>query len=331
MYLVFILLAAAAPTALYTLLLWWLDRYEKEPLHLLAITFLWGAAPALALAFGAELATGGLITAVFGPGTQALLGAPVVEEVLKSVALIGIFLFARREFNGVLDGIIYGALVGLGFSMSENVLYLLAYQDQFAATWWLRAGMFGFNHAFFTSIVGIGLGLVRYERRRSTKVATFVGGVGLAVGAHTLHNVAVQAGVLGLGIAWLADSGGVLVVLATALLSLRHELDWINTELREEVALGSITRQQFTEVARPALRSRAELRTLQTQGWLPYRRLRRFHHLLTELAFVKYQLRQGDRFCCADDVLMLRTAVRAIGGLVAQEAPQPAVVSRVKH
>lgn len=331
MELLFILFAAAAPTALYTLLLWWLDRYEKEPLHLLAITFLWGAAPAIALAIGAELAAGGLIASVFGPGSEATLVAPVIEESLKALALLGLFLFARREFDGVLDGIIYGALVGLGFSMSENVLYLVAYNDQFMATWWLRTGLFGFNHAFFSSIVGIGFGLVRYERRRSTKMLTVLGALGLAIGAHMLHNTAVQGGVLGLSIAWLANSGGVLIVVATALLSLQHEINWITTELREEVDHGLISPQQFSEVSHPTLRSRAELHTLVRNGWLPYRRLRRFHHLLTELAFVKYQLRRQDRFCCADDVAALRIAIQGVGRLIAEEHKQRAAISRVER
>jgi hypothetical protein len=281
------------------------------------------------LAIGMELATGGAIEAVFGAGTNATLGAPIVEEVLKACALVGIFVWARREFDGVLDGIIYGALVGLGFSMSENTLYLLVYNDQLITTWWLRSGVFGFNHAFFSSIVGIGLGLARYSQR-ATQVLALASALVLAIGAHALHNTAVQAGVLGLGIAWIANSGGVLVVLATAVLSLRNELQWINTELRDEVAQGVLTRQQFAEVASPTLRGRAQLRTLVAHGWLPYRRLRRFHHLLTELAFVKYQLRQHDRYCCDDDVAMLRMAARAIGGLLA-EGPSAIAVERTKR
>lgn len=331
MHPVFILLAAALPTALYTLLLWWLDRYEKEPLHLLAITFVWGAVPALVLAIGAELAAGGVITSIFGPGTEATLVAPIVEETLKSLVLLGIFIFARREFDGVLDGIIYGALVGLGFSMSENVLYFFNYESQFAATWWLRTGLFGFNHAFFSSIVGIGLGIVRYEKRRATKVVTVFGALTLAIGAHMLHNTAVQAGPLGVAVAWFANSGGVLIVIATALLSLQHEISWIKGELREEVAMGVITPHQFTEVSHPTLRTRAELQALFKQGWLPYRRLRRFHHLLTELAFVKYQLHRQDRFCCPEDVAMLRTAIRGVGGLIVEEDAQRAAVSRVER
>src|SRR5258706_13058636 len=49
------ILAAALPTAVYSLLLWWLDRYEKEPLPLILAAFLWGALPAFALAGLLEL------------------------------------------------------------------------------------------------------------------------------------------------------------------------------------------------------------------------------------------------------------------------------------
>ena len=40
------ILASVIPTILYVLLLWRLDRYEKEPIKLLAIAFFWGAVPA---------------------------------------------------------------------------------------------------------------------------------------------------------------------------------------------------------------------------------------------------------------------------------------------
>ncbi|HEX6293178.1 MAG TPA: PrsW family intramembrane metalloprotease, partial [Herpetosiphonaceae bacterium] len=154
------LVAAFLPTSLYTLVLWWLDRYEKEPLHLLLVTFVWGAFPALVLAIFAELAVDGVAQYTFGPGAESTIVAPIVEELLKAIALIGLFVFARREFNGVLDGIIYGALVGFGFAMSENILYFMAYSEELVGVWLLRSVIFGFNHAFFTSIVGIALGLV---------------------------------------------------------------------------------------------------------------------------------------------------------------------------
>ncbi len=322
MHLFLPLVAAAMPTALYTLLLWWLDRYEKEPLHLLVVAFIWGAVPALILALFAELAAGSYVAGAFGPGTEVTILAPVVEETLKAAVLVGIFLFARREWDGVLDGIIYGALVGFGFAMSENVLYFVTYADQLGGVWLLRSVIFGFNHAFFTSIVGIVLGLVRYDPRRWMGYVAVPLALGLAIAVHMLHNASTQFGLLGLAIAWLVDGGGILIVLAIALLSLQHELRWINDELREEVALGVITPQQFHWISHPSLRSRVEVQALLTEGWLHYRRLRRFHHLLTELAFIKYQVRCGDRFCCPEDIPPLRSAVVATRRLLEEHRAQ---------
>lgn len=310
------LAAAFGPTALYTLVLWWLDRYEKEPLHLLLVTFVWGAVPSLLLALVAEIWVGSAAASIFGPNAPSTIIAPVVEEALKALVLIGIFIFARREFNGILDGIIYGALVGFGFAMSENMLYFMVYANQLVSVWLLRAVVFGFNHAFFTSIVGIALGMVRYEQRRWMGYVAVPVALWLAILLHALHNTSTQSGLLGLILAWVVNSGGVLVVLATVVLSHRQEQHWISTELDEEVALRTITIEHFEYVLNPPLRSRAELRALLAHGWLHYRRLRRFHHLLTELAFVKHQLRHHDRYCCPDDVVNVRTAVLAVRRLL---------------
>jgi protease PrsW len=316
------LIAAFAPTLLYTLVLWWLDRYEKEPLHLLLVTFVWGAVPALVLAVIAELAVDDLAQSLIGPGADSTIVAPVVEEILKALMLIALFIFARREFNGVLDGIIYGALVGFGFAMSENILYFMAYSDQLIGVWLLRSVIFGFNHAFFTSIVGIALGLVRYEPRRWAGYVAVPVALWLAILLHALHNSSAQTGLLGLCLAWIVNSGGILIVLATILLSHRQELHWLSSELDEELALNVITLAQFERALNPPLRSRAELHTLLTQGWSGFRRLRRFNHLLTELAFVKYQLRQRDRFCCFDDVLLLRQQIQTMQPLLAEQGRQ---------
>jgi RsiW-degrading membrane proteinase PrsW (M82 family) len=299
-------------------MLWWLDRYEKEPWHLLLVTFVWGAVPALVLAVVAELAVGSAAQDIFGPGADSTIVAPIVEELLKALVLIGLFIFVRHEFNGVLDGIIYGALVGFGFAMSENVLYFMAYSDQLIGIWLLRSVVFGFNHAFFTSIVGIALGLVRYEQRRWVGYIAVPIAFWLAILLHALHNSSTQVGLLGLCLAWIVNSGGVLIVLATIVLSQRQELHWLNAELDEEVALNSITLAQFERVLNPPLRSRSEIQTLVTRGWSAYRRLRRFHQLLTELAFVKHQLRHQDRFCCFDDVIALRAQIQRMQPLLAE-------------
>ena len=305
------ILLAAVPTALYSWMLWRLDRYEREPLHLLAVTFLWGALPALLVAVLAEVLLGRLGEHIFQPTHEATLIAPLVEEPLKALALIALFLFVRREFNGVLDGIVYGALIGFGFAMSENALYYLANPERLAPLWLLRSVLFGFNHAFFTSIVGIALGLVRLDPRRWLGYAVLPGALALAIAMHALHNAAVQAGPAGTFLAWLATSGGVLVVLAVALLAQRNERHWVETQLTGEVAASVIDTDDLHTVCTPSQRFSAELGVLLRQGWLSYRHHRRFHHLMIELAFTKHQLDHADRFCCQDDVDRLRAAVVA--------------------
>ena len=311
-----VLLLAALPTVLYSWLLWRLDRYEHEPLHLLAVTFIWGAVPALIVAALAEVGIGVLAGERLEPGMDATLIAPLIEEPVKALALIGLFLFVRREFNGLLDGIVYGALVGFGFAMSENVLYFLANREQLAVIWVLRAVLFGFNHAFYTSIVGIALGLVRYDRRRWVGYAALPVALAVAMLLHGVHNASVQVGLAGLCIAWIVDSGGVLVVLAVALLAQRRERHWVQTQLGPEVAAEVIDQRDVQTVCTPSTRFGIELRTLLRRGWLHYRHHRRFHHLLVELAFTKHQLFHGDRFCCQEDVDRLRTAVVAQRALV---------------
>ena len=311
-----IVLLAVLPTILYSWLLWRLDRYEHEPLRLLAVTFVWGALPALILAVVGELGLSALAGGRLRPGLDATLIAPLVEEPVKALALIGLFLFARREFNGLLDGIIYGALVGFGFAMSENMLYFLANRDQLAAVWIVRSLAFGFNHAFFTSIVGIALGLIRFERRRWVGYALLPGALALAMLLHGVHNASVQVGVLGLCLSWIVNSGGVLVVIVVALLAQRRERHWLQTQLAPEVAASAIAHADLLAVSTPSLRFSAELRALLRHGWLQYRHRRRFHHLVIELAFTKHQFQHGDRYCCQEDIDRLRAAAVAQRALI---------------
>lgn len=114
---------------LFSYVLYWLDRYEKEPILLLGGVFIWGAVVAGGSAF--------LINTVAGLGvfiftksnvatdfTIGSLISPLVEESLKGLAVLGVFLLFRREFDSILDGIIYAGVAALGFAATENIYYL---------------------------------------------------------------------------------------------------------------------------------------------------------------------------------------------------------------
>jgi len=250
--------AAIVPTGLYVLLVWWLDRYEKEPLRLLAAAFVWSALPAVLLAVAVETITGASIASLvtMSQGTTEVLSAsmiaPIVEETIKGGALLGIMALFPSEFDGLLDGIIYGSIVGLGFAMTENLFYFVsAWSEGGLGSWGIvvlgRALAFGFSHAMFTCLTGIGLGVGRTQRRVSVRWSLAAGGLGAAIAAHLLHNLFLAAGGLCI-VSLLTDWVGLLLVGVVAALAWRQERQWIRDELADEVRLGILTPAQYQGV-----------------------------------------------------------------------------------
>jgi RsiW-degrading membrane proteinase PrsW (M82 family) len=320
------LLAGVIPSVLYAAVLWWFDRYEKEPLWLLGVTFLWGAIPAIILALIAELILGipisvlgeGLLTDVVESGGVA----PVVEEMAKAVALLGLFVFLRREFDSVLDGIIYGALVGFGFAMTENVFYFLGslFTEGWAA-WgmvvFLRAIVFGLNHAFFTSLTGAALGLARLSHETWGKWLAPPFGLGLAIGFHAMHNIGASLAELSCLVVFffLIDWGGILIVFVVILLAAQQEKEWIAQELKEEVASGVLSQADYALTVSYRQRFGARWNALLRQSWRRWSQLGRLFHLATELAFKKYQLRTaGDGEGTRAAIARLRNQIVALRG-----------------
>lgn len=184
---------------MYAGIVYWTDRYEKEPRLLLVGSFLWGAILAAGVAY--------VVNTIFGVGIFFITNdevatdliassfvAPVVEEGLKGLAIYLIYLAFRREFDSVLDGLVYAAIVALGFAATENVLYLYDrgfLEDGWEGLWILfviRIILGGWNHALYTSFIGIGLAVARLSRSAFTKLAAPLAGFGVAISIHALHN-----------------------------------------------------------------------------------------------------------------------------------------------
>ena len=120
-----------APMVVYALAVRAFDRFEKEPWLLLIATFIWGAVIAAGAAFIINTALGIGVYFFTGSETATELStgvfiAPVVEESLKGLAVLAVFLFFYREFDSVLDGILYASMVGFGFAATENIYYIYA-------------------------------------------------------------------------------------------------------------------------------------------------------------------------------------------------------------
>jgi RsiW-degrading membrane proteinase PrsW (M82 family) len=161
---------ALLPVPLLVAVVLWMDRLEPEPRANLVFAFGWGAGVAALLAL--LINTAGLIYitqpalgSTRGELVSAALGAPLVEETLKGALLVGLLWRRRQEFDGPTDGVIYAAMVGLGFAMIENVGYYvnaLVTPVQGGArllgfTFVLRGILAPFLHPLFTSMTGLGV------------------------------------------------------------------------------------------------------------------------------------------------------------------------------
>ena len=113
------LLTATIPVPLYIVLVLWIDRYEAEPLWMLATAFFWGALIATFFAFLLNTGTGGVVSIlpVNKPAkhSAAVISAPIVEETGKALILFIFFFWKKDEFDGVVDGIVYASMVGTRF------------------------------------------------------------------------------------------------------------------------------------------------------------------------------------------------------------------------
>lgn len=169
---------ALLPVPLLVSLVLLLDRLEPEPRAHLLFAFVWGAG--VAALFAALINTAGMVFITQpalgtsnGDYISATFGAPVVEETLKGAFLLGMVWWRRDELDGPTDGIVYAAMVGLGFAMVENVGYYIEALVKPSVggvkllefTFVLRGLLSPFAHPIFTAMTGLGAAYVASHRR----------------------------------------------------------------------------------------------------------------------------------------------------------------------
>jgi RsiW-degrading membrane proteinase PrsW (M82 family) len=198
------LVAAVIPVPLLVAAFLWLDRYEPEPLHLLAFCFAWGAAVATSVALLVNTGAAWLFDkAGLSESLVAVLIAPLIEESMKASGPLLLFWRRREEWSGITDGIVYCGLSALGFAMVENVLYLGGHgyasgaQQYGAATglqnvfaiFIVRILFSGFAHPLFTSMTGIGLGISSRSGDRRVRWLAPIAGLLVAMMLHGTFNL----------------------------------------------------------------------------------------------------------------------------------------------
>ena len=305
------------------------DRWEPEPASLVVFAVAWGAIAAVAIALGVDVLLGIVLPTVADDGLRDALSsvvqAPLVEEFAKGLGVFLVFVFARRSFDGPVDGVVYGALVAAGFAFTENIMYFATSlieggPAETAFTFLLRGILSPFAHVMFTAVTGYAIG-------RAARSGVGVGRaarIGLAgmVGAALLH-------ALWNGSALFADFFHLYATLQVPLflgfvagiLALRREEARLTHDrLTEYAAAGWFTAAEVDMLATPSGRRRAIAwaRTL-PGGRAP--QMRAFIREATALAAARQRTCTGrDAGSVADERASLSGACAARAAVLAQTA-----------
>lgn len=298
------LICATLPVPIYVMLLLWIDRYEAEPLWMLATVFFWGALVAVFVAFifntsfsiMAAVATN---SKEIGENFGAVISAPIVEESAKAFILVVLFLWKKDEFDGIVDGIVYAGMVGLGFAMTENILYygraLQGGLGGLTVVFIIRGMAAPFSHPLFTSMTGIGLGWARQSNNGFIKVTMPVLGFMLAILMHaTWNGTATYGGLAGFLAAYFLIMGPVFIItLMVIFFSLRREGRIVRQFLYADCQSGFFDPPEYERLCTIRGRMGMSWNALTTRGFSVWRTRMRCNQLASELAFHRSRVARG--------------------------------------
>lgn len=318
MKLLITILILLIPTCIYAWLVRGVDRFEKEPPKYLFYAFCWGAVPAVILALILQIGISIPVALLVGSDTlsgeliEASIGAPVTEEFLKGLGVASIYFTRRREFDGWVDGLVYGAMAGLGFAYVENILYLMGTTswEEWGTLFVLRTIVFGGLHAFWTAFTGIGFGLARYRHGTFAKVTVIGSGLLLAMFGHLVHNSAATLVEVTSGVSLLVALFNYLFLCGVMLVLWRVAVNVdrrrLRIYLRDEVTVS------LTQAYYDALCDFSRFRNL----GLNRQQQRHFVQVAAELAQKKLQLQKmGNEAGNLEEIMHLRQDLRLLCGL----------------
>jgi RsiW-degrading membrane proteinase PrsW (M82 family) len=308
-----------------------LDLYEREPLSLVFGALVWGAVAATVLAGIANQGWGLVVArvggAAFASEWTAALTAPFVEESLKVAGVILIYLIARDEMDDMMDGFVYGAMVGLGFALIEDVFYFIAIfggtTGGVLAGFYVRVVSSGFyGHVLYTGVAGMGVAYFvsrRGEASFGKRLAVAIGLFAAAVGGHFLWNspwlnffpenlngpadwlrIPLAAGVKGAPL--------LLFVVVMVNLARRRERTWLQTALRSEAGSPSLSEAELRVLLSPPARRRSRREMRARAGTGAERLLKRLQKEQINLAMVRTRSPSDD----APDLLRQRELCKSL-------------------
>ena len=313
----------------------WIDRWEPEPPGLLLVAFLWGACFAALSALIINSSASLVVDELYGRGSGDVAGtiviAPFVEEALKGAFLVGMLIFRRREFDGVIDGIVYAGLVAAGFAFTENILYFgRAFAEESTsgmsggvlAVLILRGLLSPFAHPLFTAMTGIGAGIATNSRSVAVRVVAVLGGYAVAVLLHALWNS--SASLFG-GTGFLGVYGLVMLPLFIAMITIvvfqrRREQRIVTDQLPGFAQAGWIAPSEIALLSSLAGRRGWRAAVRRRSGKAVAKAVSDYQAAVTELAFLRSRMgrgsiarEQGDLWHSEALAELRRTRMKAVG------------------
>ena len=319
-----------------------LDLYEREPLSLVIGALLWGAFAATSMSIFANVGWGIALIDWFGLDFAgrwaAALTAPFTEEITKGVGVVLLYLIARQEIDDLMDGFVYGAMVGLGFTVVEDVFYFVnvfggdpggVFQGFFVRV--IASGLYG--HVLYTGLFGMGVAYF-VSRRRDSTLGKRLGVAALlsaaAIFAHFLWN----SPLLDFFPAGELDTAGkyLQVVVATAakglpflavlfvmlVLARRREHRWLRAALASEVGKEGLRPDELAVLESPSARRRARREMAARAGPQAAQVLKRFQKAQINLAMVVTRTHSEDH----PDVVRQRRYCKQLRDWLIAYAPQ---------
>ncbi len=281
-------IAAVLPMFTYLLIIWWMDRYEREPFSLVLKNYLWGGIGAIVFAIAWSTIIYTFISLFIYDKTQlerieTIAVAPFVEEITKGVFLI--FIIRNKNFDNITDGIVYGGSIGLGFGMTENFLYFITYGSTFSN--WItivviRTLFSAVMHCVATASFGAFLAYSNYKKEPA-KILFIFAGLSIAILIHFAWNFSVSfKSTTLLGFLFMIIT--IVIFILTFSISIISEKKIIYKELLSEAESGLIP---FTHLGILNSSKRNKF------GWVDESIRKSYINAATTLAFRKKQLRNA--------------------------------------
>jgi RsiW-degrading membrane proteinase PrsW (M82 family) len=334
-----------------------MQRYRRIPVGVLGIAFAWGLFVATGAGGGMNLwvmdyanrfLMAGPLSRVSldDPGSLtelprlmvrtmhevygvAFVSAGLFEELAKGAGIAVVYLLFRRYFDNAVSGIVIGAVVGLGFNLSETVEYMSASPAALLQYWFRQsAGLMG-SHTAFSAVAGAGFGVASGLREARYRRSAIVCGFLAAIGGHFLFDASTRVfgavkqewfghpndwvDVLLLQPLMMSFLFGPFILMYALLVrrGLRDQAGALAFELPAEAATGAgaITAAEVRVLLEPPLRLWLKVRAFRQHGLPGYRALTSLHAAQFDLGVHRWHRATGVLSADEPDEAVLRNLV----------------------